>query len=413
MLHFLADLENLQPAKLSSDELAVLEFLAARGVVNGRTVYAPRYEPRGELDPDKLTLFPSNNCNLNCQYCYAADAHVSAQTMDWKIAVSAVDYFIDYLRKHDRQLFQLELHGGGEPFYAWSLVQGIVGYAEERCQQEGLTLEVYAASNGMLNDNQLCWITEHLQSLNVSFDGLPQVQNFHRQTVQNNGSFERVDQTLKFFDEHRFRYAIRCTVSSFNENLLEETVEFILQNYRTNLLILEPVYVCGSCLPVVQNLKPDLYKFVEGFKILEPLCAQKGVLLEYSGASFEKIAPVFCYVGSDNFAVTPDGYLTNCWEVTSKQHPLSEHFIFGRVLADGRLEVDREKLNHLRSLSVHNLEYCRDCFARWHCAGDCVTRLGHHQFDGARGGERCETNRQIIAHRIRQMFERDNFLQGI
>ena len=36
-------------------------------------------------------------------------------------------------------------------------------------------------------------------------------------------------------------------------------------------------------------------------------------------------------------------------------------------------------------------------------------RIGHNQFKGHRGGERCQTNREIIAHRIIQMLERKDY----
>ena len=84
----------------------------------------------------------------------------------------------------------------------------------------------------------------------------------------------------------------------------------------------------------------------------------------------------------------------------------ADTFIFGCILENGEIAVDYNKLNFLRSLSAGSLDYCKDCFAKWHCAGDCVMRIGHLQFSGDRGGERCQTNREIIAYRIVQMLER-------
>lgn len=411
LINFLAEIDSLEEDAVDSGQKGILEFFVNRGLVNGTPYEMSAHSRNGEFSPSKLALFPTNGCNLNCRYCYASAEHFTSQTMDWDVAVSAIEYFIDLMKTEKRNVFPLEFHGGGEPFFAWNLVQHIVSYAEERCQEEGFELELYSATNGVLSDDKLNWLVEHFTSINVSFDGLPHVQDYHRAAGTDKGSFQHVDRTLRFFDEHNFPYGIRCAVSTYNEDLLEETIDFVTQNYKTRLLFLEPVYVCGSCVPDEENLKPDLYKFIENFKRLESTCTERGLRLEYSGAQFEKLTPTFCYVGTDDFAVTPDGYLTNCWEVTSNDHPLAETFIFGRLLPGGKISVDRKKLDYLRSLSVNNLEYCRDCFAKWHCAGDCVTRLGHNQYDGPRGGERCETNRKIIAHRIIQMMEREDFYQ--
>ncbi len=413
LVNFLSKIESIQNGTITSEEQKILDFLISKDLINGAPLFAPIQNFNEALTHDKLTLFPTNGCSLNCRYCYAADEHFAPKTMAWDVAINAIEYYIDFMRKNNKQLFQLELHGGGEPFSAWTLVQRIINYTEERCLDEGFDLEIQSSTNGLLKDSQLNWIVEHFTSISVSFDGLPRVQNFHRSTMKNSSSFDFVNRTLKFFDKHNFHYGIRCSVSSFNEDLLDETVEFVSKNYKTKLLYLEPVYVCGGCVPNAENLKPNLYKFIDNFKRLEPICAEKDIRLEYSGAQFEKITPTFCYVGSDNFAVTPDGYLTNCWEVTSKSHPLADYFIFGQVLPGGKISIDADKLKYLRSLSVNNLEYCRNCFAKWHCAGDCVTRLGHQNFKGDRGGDRCETNRQIIAHRVFQMLERENFYQAV
>lgn len=411
LLNFLAGLETIDDGDITPAQKEILDHLEEKGVVNGSQSAVPRLEHGEEVSPAKLTLFPTNQCNLNCRYCYASPDGLTAKSMDWEVAISAIQYFLTLMKKEGTKTFMLEFHGGGEPFFAWNLVQRIITFAEERCSQERFELRVYAASNGVLNERQLDWVLGHVTSVVVSFDGLPRVQDYHRATVNNNGSFEYVDRTIRYFDQHNFPYAIRCTVSKYNEDLLDATIDFVTQNYKTKLLFLEPVNICGCSMAEMNQLKPDLYKFIKTFKRLEPICTARGLRMEYSGALFEKISPTFCYVGTDNFAVTPDGYLTNCWEVTSKAHPLAETFIFGRMLPGGKISVDQNKLDYLRSLSVEQLHYCRDCFAKWHCAGDCVTRLGHNQYHGPRGGERCETNRQIIAHRLIQMLERENYFQ--
>jgi uncharacterized protein len=172
-------------------------------------------------------------------------------------------------------------------------------------------------------------------------------------------------------------------------------------------LIVEPLTVCRNLSNEKSVLlKPDLHKFVENFKRLEPVCALRGVSLDYSGARFRRISSTFCHVGTDDFAVTPEGYMTNCWEVTGMEHPLAKDFIFGSVFPNGHISLQENKLNYLRRLSVNHFEYCQDCFAKWHCCGGCVAKLPHDQYNGNRGGELCDANRQLIAHYIMKMLER-------
>lgn len=412
MVGLLGDLENIRSEDLSSEQKEIIDYLIGRNIING-IQERPRHPFSEELSPSKLTLFPTDQCNLKCVYCYAAEVRTHRRTMDWETATSAVEYYLDYLKRKKRTVFDMEFHGGGEPFLAWDLMRSIVEYTQKRCDQESIDLKMCASTNGMLHVAQLEWITHSFHSLIVSFDVLPRVQNYHRASKNNTSSFDVVDNTLKYLDQKNFRYGIRCTVSDYNLELLEETLNFVIQNYSCRLLFLEPVCTCDSKITLENSLLPDLYRFVDVYKTLEPIAADHGLSLGYSGARFDRLSPHFCYVGTDDYAVTVDGYLTNCWQITSLNDPLASTFIFGKILPGGKLSYDYDKLEYLRSLSVMNYEYCADCFAKWHCAGDCVMKLGHDNLIGKRDNARCETNRQLISYRITKLLERENYYEKI
>lgn len=412
MVGLLGDLETVRSNELSSAQQQIIDFLIQRNIINGAQKRPDREQPEG-LSPSKLTLFPTDQCNLKCLYCYASEMSTLHQIMDWETAASAVEYYLAYLKRKGERVFDLEFHGGGEPFLAWNLIQRIAEYAREKCSQQSLDLKICASTNGMLGERQLQWITDTFDSLVVSFDVLPRIQERHRPGKDKRSSFDTVHKTLKYLDDRNFRYGIRCTVSSYNLEMLEESQEFLLQNYNCKLLYLEPVGACGSRTAFDRSLIPDLHRFVEIYKTLEPSAANRGLSLRYSGARFEKLSPHFCYVGTDDFAVTVDGYLTNCWQITSLKDPRSSTFIFGRVLPGGNITYDAEKLSYLRSLSVKNFSFCADCFAQWHCAGDCLMKLGHDDFAGERAQTRCETNRQLISYRISRLLEKDNYFEKV
>jgi len=402
LINLLDHFEDKELSNLTPEEEKQIDYFLKKGIITkkGSTQHII---PEIDKDfPHKLTLFPSNNCNLECTYCYASKSRSKHLVMDWGIIESAVEFYINLMHQENRTIFNLELHGGGEPFYEWNLVQNIIHYVEKTCNKNNFKLEAVSSTNGVLTKSQMEWITKHFTFILLSCEVLPDIQNLQRPFIKQKPSFQIVDKTIKYFDKADFSYGIRVTVTPNNENLLKETIDFIVEHYNTKLIFFEPVKACGNN----QSLQGiNFKKFIENFISLEPYAESNGIKIRYSGADYEKRTSNFCYVGTAQFAITPEGYLTNCWEVTDKEHPLADIFIFGELKANGQLDINYDKYNYLRSLSVRNFKYCQNCFAKWHCAGDCLARLYNNGFENSRGNERCLTNREIIAHRLLQTLK--------
>lgn len=404
LVSLLADLDTLEVDSLNAEQKAALDYLDHKGVLNGSLEVSRIKSFPEKYSPTQVTLFPTNQCNLRCSYCYASAGDWTPQVMDWHYATSATERVIENLKAKGAKHLSLGFHGGGEPLFPWELIKRIVTYAEERCAKEGLQLAVFSATNGVLSERQLEWIVRHFVNLNISFDGLPHVQDFHRPLPTGKGSFEFVDRTMRFLDAHNFHYGVRSTISSYNVDLMEESLDFIGQNYKSKSVHFEPLFYCGRC-KTSGSLRPEMQKFADNFRQCEEKCAPYGIALTYSGCQIQNLTSSFCGVSCDNFSVTPDGHITTCFEVTSKADPKSEIFFIGRIDDDGSLEINEEKRRFLHSLTVDKLDYCKNCFAKWHCAGECAAKLGHTDYTGARGHDRCELNRQLIAHRVVNLVE--------
>jgi radical SAM protein with 4Fe4S-binding SPASM domain len=77
-------------------------------------------------------------------------------------------------------------------------------------------------------------------------------------------------------------------------------------------------------------------------------------------------------------AITPDGYLTTCYEVVNSDDPASELFFVGRVSADDRngcsVSIDHEKMQAIAARTVDKMSGCSHCFSKYWCAGDCPVK---------------------------------------
>lgn len=409
LVDLLARVRDLPPESLTAPQLASLEHLEKEGLLNhpAPPPFATATSAAATADctlpaefaPTQVTLFPTNQCNLRCTYCYAAAGEPAPLTLPFELAAHAIDFVLANARARRIPEIVVGFHGGGEPLHPWPLVQRIVSHAAARAAEEGLKARFHSATNGVLSETACQWIVEHFHDLNISFDGLPEVQDRHRPLVNGRGSFEHVDRTLRFLDSHNFAYGLRSTVSEHNVERLEECLDFITTHYHPRTIQFEPLQACGRCATTGIGA-PDPERFAARLGRCLTIAARKGIPLTYSGASLHGLRNSFCGAARDNFAVTPDGYLTTCFEVTSRSDPRSETFFIGRLERDGRVQVDPDRRSRLRSLTVDAIPYCRDCFAKWHCAGDCLTKLGHHDYHGARGHHRCTINRRLLREQI-------------
>jgi uncharacterized protein len=82
--------------------------------------------------------------------------------------------------------------------------------------------------------------------------------------------------------------------------------------------------------------------------------------------------------------------------VYGREHPHSSQFIIGTYKGDGEFWFDKDKVHSHFNRTVDRIPYCKECFCKWHCAGDCSVKTfldGLHYDPGV--GNRCYINQSL------------------
>lgn len=353
-----------------------------------------------------LHLFLTSNCNLRCVYCFA-DAGNRPKVMPWEIARAGINYIVQEVQSHEGTKFNLLFQGNGEPFVAWPLLSHCVDYARSLAKRLGLGCEIRCATNGYLNAQMVNWAVKHIDHLYISLDGVPNVQDAQRPTADGTGSAARVTEAISQIDRTGMSYSLRATITAKSVNHMSDLVTYVIQHFpRARFLHVEPLASCARSLRAGWE-PPTAEDFVINYLQSLFIAKHGGLPLRYSGYSFDTLTPHHCYLEDVGLAITPDGLITACQEVSTTDDHRAKHFIYGHY--DGlkrKFKLDWDVYEQLMHRAVDRMTYCDSCMVRWHCAGECPAKTSFlGDIDDPSSGYRCIINQLLFRHELLNYFE--------
>jgi uncharacterized protein len=214
--------------------------------------------------------------------------------------------------------------------------------------------------------------------------------------------------TMEHFDQVKFRYAMRSTITAESVSRMDEIAHFLCTNSAAKRIQMEPMFPRGRA-ESGDVRAPDAHEFIDNFRKARNVAAGFGRTLSYSGARLDVLTNVFCKACGDSAVVTPSGDITSCYEVADAKDPLAPVFFFGRYdLQTRSFAVDEQRRARLFDLSVLDKPRCQDCFCKWHCAGDCPAKVLHAESAATRDlPDRCLINRELTKDQLVAALGRD------
>lgn len=322
------------------------------------------------VEVDKI--YPTNGgisltdfCQLRCSYC-----SFSSSNLKNKLSKDDIRSFVDYLIKNallrrmlfpNEQTVRLVITGGGEPTSAWSEFVDTVEYMRGKCAQKNIQCQISATTNGILNQTQRDFLFKNLDSILVSYDGLPRIQNKNRKKTNNTGSANIVEETLSYFDNKKANYSIRTTIWPEDYYLMPEMADYIYTKYSHNRAwAVEPIIPRGRAIENVQDefANSEFTKFYIATK--KHIC-EKGYVDTLSCSKFNSYTCGTIY-GFHPWLV-PNGDVVTC------QDAKEDAVKIGRINQGIMKLVDfHDEYAELHDINLLN---CKKCFAYGFCLGGC------------------------------------------
>ncbi len=321
----------------------------------------------------ELSLAITDDCNLRCVYCHASAGEPHKKR---KMAQSTIRAILDayFEQLANQKAVSINFNGGGEPTFALSELSFAIQHATELAKERGMSVSFGMATNGCYGDHIREFIVKHFRSVSLSLDGPAFIQNRHRPTAGGGESFQHVIGTARYFVANRFPFAFRATVSSFSLNHITDLIDLIAEEFSGKSIGLEHLNPFGRA---ELNLDPGVNppnkrEFSETITRLISYARTRNVhIMNSASTEYHLLRPVFCSnIGIPNWTVSTTGDIVACGRDNAP-----DVFVFGRFdEISGQVILDEEKIRKLRSLNVLEYPECKECFCKYHCAGDCPDR---------------------------------------
>lgn len=321
-------------------------------------------------------LFPTNECNLRCSYCYATKQPyvMSKETRDATlhfIFEMEKARFKDKSGKPVKRDISIQFFGG-EPTTQWETIKDFVLRGTDIIAKSEDTVRWGMTTNcTLLNRERLRWLRHNNFNLLLSIDGPAAIHDRHRKTKNGKGSFHMIPMNL--LAEYYPNCEIRPTITPETVEAFPKTLQWFydrefftiatevayeadwtdeaMEKARVTYKILADMYVKRK------NAKlPFWMKFIQdGRKSLGSTRQLGGV----------------CGIADRTIAIDGLGFLFACQRYAS---------FSDRSLALGTVQrgFDKAKLEKANTLKREHMQpdpngdfFCDECPALWKCRGGC------------------------------------------
>ena len=354
--------------RVEADLASFVLSLAGMGVLTGQP--GPVHGAKAPVEPvmERARIRLTNSCNLRCRHCFiSASGPVDREltTKEWREVIRQLAGF---------ELLELTFTGG-EPLVRPDFFE-LARYANE------LGMPVSVNTNALLiNSGILAEIKKlNLVLIHVSLDGASPATH---DAVRGEGTFAAVLDAITLMVEAEIPVAVNSVITRDNFHEMAEIIDLAGRLGVSGFSMVE-CSVEGRAGEQLKDaaLSPEQVVEMEKVKLLTGLGRQQ---MESDGG--EEDRKVVCSAGVNNFMIFANGDAAPCVSI------YNTGLTAGNVRKESIADIWRESplLTRLRSLSVDNIDGCRECRFRYYCGGGCRARayLCSGDLDGPQEPQEC------------------------
>ncbi|MBI5788796.1 MAG: SPASM domain-containing protein [Candidatus Schekmanbacteria bacterium] len=327
-------------------------------------------------------LFVSQECNLKCLYCYGdGGSYKKGQMLMGEVTLK--NFFERCIT--ERNVAYDILFFGGEPLLNLPLLKKAVEMGNQK-KTDGFQITFNMVTNGTVFSPEISqFMADHINSVTISLDGPKEYHDLQRCSGGDWSSHDLAVETISALQAADTRLSIRTIVTKKNYADIEKVYRYNLGLNPRGVGITpvdvptnHPLYLTGE----EYRRMADEISRISCENLLALTSEDEPAYYEFSYALLERLYTkrkrfYACGAGRAQFGVAADGEVYPCHRFVGMRdfylgNVNNENFYFRNLAQAGEV---------FTPLSVHEIEDCRQCWARYLCGGCCY--LQSHLYKGS------------------------------
>lgn len=315
-------------------------------------------------DCDSITINVTNNCNLNCKYCFEHEKNknfMSPQT--------AIDIIDTSYKKINKELNEFTINiFGGEPLLNWPTIKALIDHCNEKQYKVkyGITTNLT-----ILTDEMIKYIDDNEIMMLVSIDGIKEVHDKNRCNT-----YDIVIENLKELIKNNLSLFVEARMTILPEdvkNAIYGVKELI--NLGINNICPMPVTDVEWSEEHLQELKEYYNSLMKYYiSLLNDNLITRNISIKNTDEILtnvlepEAIDPVMCPIYSNKWcAFDTNGDVYPCHQGPTSEEPYKSNMFLGNIYTG----IDETKLRKSHKYAEFLKADCNGCIARAICKCGC------------------------------------------
>ena len=387
----LVEKSNLQKKITEEENIRKLKICQNNNQIIGKYILKKR---------KVLLLQVTQSCNMRCKYCVYSDDYSRKPSdlfMSFDIAKKAVDMHF----KHNVSSFSTNIgFYGGEPLLNFTLIKDIVNYIKNEYPCRFVYYNITTNAT-LFNEEIIDFFIDNKINVMISLDGPKNIHDNKRIDVNNEGTFDKVMDNIRFIKIKNKKYFnSHVSINSVTSNIYEQSLaeDFLINKFKVKYSVGLISYSKKIKELKINNLKikkiendiirksiislleyrfnmPITYKTgIINNRFLMKLKAIKGTLLKSNNVeNITKFHPKGqCIPSHTRCFIDVKGKIFPC----EKTNELNDFLEIGNVYDD----VNIRKATNVYNFAKYASCKCNECWALHFC-NFCVAKILESNFD--------------------------------